>query len=43
LQSLINNANDNLKLCAELLKEVDTYWSDWDSYLNTWLEDVKED
>lgn len=42
LQSLINNVNDNLKLCAELVKDVNNYWDGWDPYLNTWLEDVKE-
>ena len=41
LQTLINNTNDNLKLCAELFKEVDNYWAGWEPYLDTWLEDVK--
>ena len=41
LQTLINNTNDNLKLCAELFKEVDNYWSEWEPYLNTWFEDVE--
>ena len=41
LQTLINNTNDNLKLCAELFKEVDNYWAGWDPYIDTWLEDVK--